>query len=151
MNSYFEELVKNTLELVSFDSVQAEPCKESPFGIGVAKSLEKILRIADSMGLKTHNEDGYYGTAIIGEGEEFGILGHVDVVPYNAKEWHYKPLGEIKNGILYGRGVLDDKGPILACLFAVHQLLDEGFKPTKKIKFIFGGNEESSCRKLPHS
>ena len=146
MNSYFQDLVNSTLELVAYDSVQATPCKESPFGMGVAQSLEKILDIAKSFGFKTHNESGYYGTAVLGEGEEFGILGHVDVVPYNKAEWHYKPLGEVRNGILYGRGVLDDKGPILACLFAVKELLDKGYKPTKKIKFIFGGNEETGWK-----
>ena len=52
MNSYFQDLVNSTLELVAYDSVQATPCKESPFGMGVAQSLEKILDIAKSFGFK---------------------------------------------------------------------------------------------------
>lgn len=146
MQTYFESLVKDTLKLVSIDSVQAAPTPSAPFGEGVNKCIDEFLSIANSFGFKTHNESGYYGTAVIGEGEEFGILGHMDVVPFNKEEWSYSPYGEIQNNVLYGRGVLDDKGPTLACLYAVKQLIDEGFVPSKKIKFIVGGNEETGWK-----
>ncbi len=141
--NYINQILNDTLKLVAIDSVQAEPTKLSPFGDGVGKCLNEALAIAESLGFKTHNEQGYYGTAIIGDGEEFGILGHVDVVPYKNQTWTKNPLGEIDGGILYGRGVLDDKGPMLCCLYAVHKLIQDGYTPKKKIKFIFGGNEES--------
>lgn len=142
-NEYFNELISKILDVVAIDTVQAAPCSLSPFGEGVGKCLDYLDKYCTSLGFKTHNEDGYYLTATIGEGEEFGVLGHVDTVPYIKSEWSSNPLGEIKNNTLYGRGVLDDKGPMLCCLFAVKQLLDEGYKLKKKIKFIFGGNEES--------
>ena len=146
MINYINNVLNDTLKLVAIDSVQAEPTDLSPFGDGVGKCLIEILKIASSLGFETKNEQGYYGTATIGKGEEFGILGHVDVVPYKDQTWTKKPLGEIINGVLYGRGVLDDKGPILCCLYAVYKLIQEGYKPKKKIKFIFGGNEESGWK-----
>ena len=143
---YFSQLIEKTFELVSINTVQANPCSISPFGEGVGKCLQKVEQLCKDFGFKTHNEDGYYVTATVGEGQEFGILGHVDTVPFDAKDWSVNPLGEMKNDMLYGRGVLDDKGPMLACLFAVKELLDLGYKPKYKIKFIFGGNEESGWK-----
>ena len=143
MINYINQILNDTLKLVAIDSVQSEPTALSPFGDGVGKCLKEALNIAEGLGFKTHFENGYYGTATIGEGEEFGILGHVDVVPYKNQTWTKKPLGEIKDGVIYGRGVLDDKGPMLCCLYAVYKLIQDGYTPKKTIKFIFGGNEES--------
>lgn len=150
MNETFDKLVQKTLELVGIDSVQAAACKRSPFGKGVADCLDLVCATAKDMGMKVHNEQGYYCTCDIGEGETFGILGHIDVVPYDKNEWSANPLGEIKDGYLYGRGVLDDKGPMLACLYAVDALVKEGYKSKNKIRFIFGGNEESGWKCIEH-
>jgi len=146
MINYINNILNDTLKLVAIDSVQAPPTALSPFGDGVYKCLDEVLKIAASLGFEVRNERGYYGTATIGEGEEFGILGHMDVVPYKNQTWTKKPLGEIDNGILYGRGVLDDKGPMVCCLYAVHKLIQDGLTPKRKIKFIFGGNEETGWK-----
>lgn len=145
MNKYFQAMVQKTMQLIAIDSVQSAPCPASPFGEGVAKCLDLVCDTAKSMGMITHNESGYYCTCDIGEGESFGILGHIDVVPYD-DDWSANPLGEIKGDTIYGRGILDDKGPMICCLYATHQLLEEGFKPRCKIRFIFGGNEESGWK-----
>lgn len=145
MKDFFQEMIQKTMQLISIDSVQAKPCRQSPFGKGVAQCLDLICSTAKDMGMKVHNEDGYYCTCDVGEGETFGILGHIDVVPLG-DGWSANPLGEIKDGRIYGRGVLDDKGPMTCCLYAVHQLLEEGFEPNCKIRFIFGGNEESGWK-----
>ncbi len=49
-------------------------------------------------------------------------------------------------GLLYGRGTQDDKGPLLASLFAVKALLDAGVKFNKRVRFIFGTDEETLWR-----
>lgn len=145
MKDYFKYTVEKTMQLLAIDSVQSTPCPSSPFGEGVAKCLDLVCDIAKELGMSARNEGGYYCTCDVGEGETFGILGHVDVVPYD-DDWSANPLGEIKDGVIFGRGVLDDKGPMLCCLCAVGQLLDEGYKPNCKIRFIFGGNEESGWK-----
>lgn len=145
MKDYFQAMVQKTMQLIAIDSVQSAPCCSSPFGEGVAKCLDLICDTAKAMGMKVNNEGGYYCTCDVGEGETFGILGHIDVVPYD-DDWSANPLGEIKDDVIYGRGILDDKGPMTCCLYAVCQLLDEGYKPKCKIRFIFGGNEESGWK-----
>lgn len=143
--NYFDEMLQELLALLAIDSVQADPCSKSPFGEGVGTCIERVLARAESFGMTVHNEDGFYGTADVGEGKPFGILGHLDVVPYD-DDWNANPLGEIKDGNVYGRGVLDDKGPMLCCLYAVKKILDEGYRPTRKLRFIFGGNEETGWK-----
>ena len=141
----FENAINGIKEFLATESVQGAPCPSSPFGEGVGKVLEKFASLAHGMGFTVHNEGGYYVTADIGEGEPFAILGHLDTVPLG-EGWDRSPLGEIADGYLYGRGVLDDKGPLLLCLYAAEQLLKEGYAPCRKIRFFAGGNEESGWK-----
>ncbi|MEG1609222.1 MAG: Sapep family Mn(2+)-dependent dipeptidase, partial [Clostridia bacterium] len=145
MKSYFEMMLDKTMQILAIDSVEASACESSPFGEGVGEVIEEVATTAQEMGFAVHNEGGYYCTCDIGEGETFGILGHLDVVPYE-NNWSASPLGQIVDDKIYGRGILDDKGPMMCCLYACKELLDSGKKPTKKIRFIFGGNEESGWR-----
>ncbi len=149
MKDYFEQTVEKTMRLIAIDSVQSDPCPASPFGEGVAKCLDFVCETAKEMGMSVNNEKGYYCTCDIGEGETFGILGHIDVVPYD-DDWSANPLGEIRDNTIFGRGILDDKGPMMCCLHAVGQLLEEGYRPNCKIRFIFGGNEESGWQCIEH-
>ena len=142
--NFFDLAVEKTLELLSVNSVQNTPCANSPFGEGVAKCLRFVEDWAKAEGFKTFC-NGYYTWAEIGDGDLFGILGHVDTVPFEG-DWSANPLGEIKDGKIYGRGVLDDKGPMMLALYAVISLLKEGKIPKRRIRFIFGGNEESGWK-----
>ena len=94
MKDYFELMIQKTMQLIAIDSVQSTPCPKSPFGEGVAKCLDLVCDTAQAMGMTTHNEGGYFCTCDIGEGETFGILGHIDVVPYD-DDWSSNPLVEI--------------------------------------------------------
>ena len=69
----------------------------------------------------------------MGEGEDlFAILCHMDVVPAaDQKGWNTDPFDPvIKDGIIYGRGSQDDKGPSMAALYAVKALMDHSFPLT---------------------
>ena len=74
------------------------------------------------------------------------LMGHIDVVPANPESethWTLPPFGgAIKDGFVYGRGALDDKGAVIAILDAVEQLLQEGFSPSRTIYLAFGADEE---------
>lgn len=141
----FDKALDATMKMLAVDSVQGVPCADSPFGEGVAKCLHFVENEAKERGFRICYGDGYYVWAEIGEGDLFGILGHVDTVPYEGK-WDANPLGEIKDGKIYGRGVLDDKGPMVCCMYAAFQLLEEGYKPNCRLRFIFGGNEETGWK-----
>ena len=74
------------------------------------------------------------------------LMGHQDVVPveYATREqWVADPFGgTIKDGFIYGRGTLDDKGCTVSILNAVEGLLQKGFTPKQTIYFCFGHDEE---------
>ena len=85
----------------------------------------------------------------IGQGDELlAVLCHLDVVPAgDLEDWQTPPFeATLKDGWLIGRGVQDDKGPSLAALYAVKSLLDQGLVFTKRIRFIFGTDEETLWR-----
>lgn len=142
MKDFFDKMLDCTMGLLAIPSVEGKPCDVSPFGEHVGKAIQYVERVATNMGMTCHNENGYYLTADIGDGECVGIMGHLDVVPVD-DDWTHNPLGEISDGKIFGRGILDDKGPMMCCLWATHQLLSEGKKLRRKIRFLFGGNEES--------
>ncbi len=82
---------------------------------------------------------------IFGEGEEFAVLAHLDVVPAGSG-WTHEPFGgevDYGNAKIWGRGTMDDKGPAVCALLAMKVIKDKGLLPKKKIKLIVGCNEES--------
>ncbi len=136
--------------LVRIPSVIDEPAAGCPFGRPIDEALHSILSIAESLGFRTvYEAGGYYGYAEIGSGEQtIGVLGHVDVVPSGSLElWQSGPFApEIRSERLYGRGTQDNKGPLLAALYAAKALLDHGQPFNKRVRFIFGTDEESLWR-----
>ena len=96
-----------------------------PFGEMPRVALDQMIAIGQRDGFVTDNCDGYAGSIDIGEGDAvFGILGHLDVVPVNKTGWHYPPFDCTQDGdMLYGRGVADDKGPLLAAYYAAKIIL----------------------------
>ncbi|MBV6552662.1 M20/M25/M40 family metallo-hydrolase, partial [Acinetobacter soli] len=55
-----------------------------------------------------------------------------------------------KDGHLYGRGILDNKGPIISCLYGMKLLKELGHQPKKNLRIIFGTDEESGMSDVPH-
>ncbi len=145
------EMIEELAKQVRIDSVKSEPVRTPdgelyPFGKGVQESLTELLNLGESMGFEVHNYDNYVGEIIFpgdpGE-ESFGIVGHLDVVPV-ADDWKHGPFNPvIENGFMYGRGTADDKGPVIAALFAMKAIKDAGIIPKKTIKLIAGLDEET--------
>lgn len=136
--------------LVAIPSVWQEDDSGTPFGQPIDDCLDATLALCREMGFFTFKDPaGYYGYAEIGSGEQMiGVLGHLDVVPTGERSaWQSDPFSpEVRDGRLYGRGTQDDKGPTLAALFAVKALLDSGVQLEKRVRFIFGTDEETLWR-----
>lgn len=146
-----EEIIKGIQENVRIDSVRGEAKENAPFGEGPKKALEHALMLGETMGLRTKNVDNYAGWVEIGEGEEMiAVLGHLDVVPAG-EGWDYPEFGAvIDNGKMYGRGVLDDKGPTIGAMYALKAIKDSGVKLDRRIRVIFGTDEECGCGCIRH-
>lgn len=114
----------------------------------VAEALDFILELGKKMGFETQNcLDGQVGVIEMGEGDEtLGILTHVDVVPAgDTEDWDSAPFrADIRDGRIYGRGTLDDKGMIIASLYAMKAAKELGQPMKKKVQLIMGTQEEVS-------
>ncbi|MCD7728385.1 MAG: Sapep family Mn(2+)-dependent dipeptidase [Clostridia bacterium] len=148
MENYIAEIKKSISQIVKIPSEEQEQLDGMPFGKPCADALEYFLNLAKSMGFTTHNYENYAGEVTFGEGDEFAILAHLDVVPAGSG-WHKDPFGgeiDEENKKIWGRGTMDDKGPAVISLYALKALKDKGFTPSRKIKLIVGCNEESGWR-----
>lgn len=146
-----QELVESVQGILRIKSVEGAPAGDKPFGEGVVKALENALELSKRLGFKTKNIDNYVGYAEYGEGEDYvGILGHLDVVP-EGDGWNYPPYGaEIHDNKIYARGSLDDKGPTIAALFGLKAIKDAGLPLSKRVRVIFGTNEETGSKEIEY-
>ncbi|WP_099190837.1 M20 family metallopeptidase [Tepidibacter mesophilus] len=143
----FNDFVADLQSLIKIPSVYEEDNSNYPFGKNIDDALKQMLSIAEKLGFKTYYDpNGYYGYAEYGSGEEMvGVLGHIDVVPAgDLKKWNTNPFYPvIVDGKLFGRGTQDDKGPTLAAMYAFKAILDSNATINKKIRFIYGTDEEN--------
>ena len=145
-----QNIINTLCELIKFKSVSNETNNSTmPFGKECKNVLEYTLNLAKSFGFKIKNLDGYCGYIEFGEGDEIvGIIGHLDVVPANeADGWTNPPFTPtIRDNRIYGRGAIDDKGPVVASIYAMKTVLDSGVKLNKRVRLILGLNEEKSWK-----
>ena len=143
------ELIKDTQEFLQIQSVLEEEGKEegAPFGKGIKQALDHTLLKCEQFGMKIKNVDGYAGHAEIGEGQDLiGILCHVDVVP-EGDGWSAPPYSaEIRDGKIFARGAIDDKGPTMAAIYAMKIIKDLDIPLSKRVRLILGTDEESHWR-----
>ncbi|WP_338059391.1 dipeptidase PepV [Bacillus coahuilensis] len=121
--------------------------KEAPFGEGIRAALDFMLELGEKDSFTTKNVENVAGHIEFGEGEDLlGILCHVDVVP-EGDGWSVDPYaGEIRDGKLIARGVLDDKGPTMAAYYAMKIVKESGLPLSKRVRMIIGTDEESEWR-----
>lgn len=144
-----EDLLKDLFELLSVRSILGtDITEETPFGGGPREALDLILSFGERDGYKTKLVENKAGHIEVGQGEElFGILGHVDVVPVVEADWTSHPFKpEIRDGKIFARGSLDDKGPTMAAYYAVKLLDKIGVKWNKRVRVIIGSDEETGFR-----
>lgn len=146
----FDALIKDLADLVAVNSVLDETtAKENqPFGKANRVVLDKMLAIGERDGYTTKDVEGYAGHIDIGSGDEVvAVLGHLDVVPVNETGWATPPfeLTKVENKY-FGRGTSDDKGPLLAAYYAAKIVEKSGLETRKKMRIIFGCNEESGSK-----
>lgn len=146
----YDEFFNDLKSLIAIKSVAGKKKDGAPFGEEPKRALDLFLSIAKKMGFETVNYDGYAGEISFGEGDEIGIIGHLDVVP-EGDGWETPPYElTFKDGYLIGRGVMDDKGPMLLCLYALKEVKDCGVKPNKKFRFFVGTNEETGWKDIEY-
>ncbi len=146
---YKDEMLRDLHGLIAIPSLRDDATAHSgaPFGEDVRKALDYMLALGEENGFACEDVDGYAGVIRYGEGEEsVGVLGHLDIVPLG-EGWSKPPLAlSEEDGYLFGRGVLDDKGPAMAAFYAMKMLRDHQVKLNKRVLLILGCDEESGMQ-----
>lgn len=132
--SHREEMVDIIRQLVEIPSVKGKPEQSAPFGAEPRRALDKMLEICREHGFVTGCHDNVMGTADYAPSGKvgLGILCHLDVVPAEPLNWSCPPFQLTRrDGKLFGRGVIDDKGPCAASLMALYCIKELGI-PLKR-------------------
>ena len=146
-----QELIRDLQGCIRIPSVYAEDDSGFPYGKEVHQCLEYVLQTAERMGFSTFNMDEQAGWCEYGQGEEMiAVLCHLDVVPAG-DGWSVPPYeGLVLDGRIYGRGTMDDKGPAMAALYGLAALRDSGLPIKRRIRLIFGLNEETGSADMKY-
>ena len=149
-----DNILRDITRLVAVPSVEGTPEPGAPFGAGPRAALDKALEIAAELGLETYNAEGYIGWAqtgpIAGGQKYLATITHTDVVP-EGNGWDADPYTvRVRDGWLLGRGVSDDKGPGILCLYALKYLKDSGIKLKYPVRALLGTNEETNMHDVDY-
>ncbi|MBS4208625.1 dipeptidase PepV [Bacillus sp. FJAT-50079] len=144
-----EELLADLQGLLRIKSVLNEEnaTKDAPLGKEVKAALDYMLALGKKDGFAAKNVGNVAGHLEMGAGSDLiGVLCHVDVVP-EGDGWSVDPYGaEVKDGKMYARGAIDDKGPTLAAYYGMKIVKKLGLPLTKRVRMIIGTDEESDWR-----
>lgn len=144
LESYHEEMCKELQALLRFKTIRGVAGPRIPFGIEIGRALDYIMDLGRKKGFDCIDFDGYACEMNLRAGDKaVGVISHLDVVP-EGLGWAFKPYGgEIIDGKIYGRGAVDDKGPLIAAFYACLAIKESGLPISKTIKQIIGTDEES--------
>ncbi|MER6271539.1 M20/M25/M40 family metallo-hydrolase [Streptomyces sp900105755] len=144
-----DEVVRFTSELIRIDTSNfgGGDCRERPAAEYAAErlaeaGLEPILleRTAGRTNVVTRIE----GTDPAADA--LLVHGHLDVVPAQAADWRVDPFsGEIRDGVVWGRGAVDMKNMDAMILAVVRAWAREGVRPRRDIVVAFTADEEASA------
>ncbi len=139
------QLVDGLRRLVAVPSVRGEAEQGTPFGPGPRQALEEAKKLAEEWGFIASSYDNRLMVIPLAEDQEdiLHILAHMDVVA-PGEGWDTDPYQlEEKDGLLYGRGVDDDKGPAVAALLAMQCARELGLPLRSNVRLLLGSNEET--------
>lgn len=144
VKSYSTRLVNCVCESIRIPSIYTPGEDGSHYGKEIATAAEHAMAEAKKLGFRVVDLDGAVAWAEYGTSEEtVAVMGHLDIVP-PGDGWDFDPYsGIVENGYILGRGSQDDKGPLFSSLFALKAVVDLGIPLKRKVRVIFGLDEET--------
>ena len=147
-----ENIFRDIARLVAINSVEGESAPDAPYGPGPKAALELGLQIAEELGLESRNCENMIGYAALGgHGDKYlATITHLDIVPAT-EGWEHDPFTmREREGYILGRGVLDDKGPSVLCLYALKYLKEKKIPLRYPVRALLGANEETGMRDVEY-
>ena len=156
VDEVWEDIIEDVRTLVHIRSVEdlEAAAPGMPWGPANHEALVAALRIAERLGLEGHDCKGYIGYADLpGQSTtQIATIAHSDVVP-EGLGWTVDPFDVTRReGYLLGRGVIDDKGPLVLSLYAAHFFAHEVERTGERLPYtlrcIIGNDEETTMADL---
>ncbi|WKX73243.1 M20/M25/M40 family metallo-hydrolase [Streptomyces sp. XD-27] len=144
-----DEVVRFTSDLIRIDTTNrgSGDCRERPAAEYVAEQLSE----ADIAPTLLECAPGRTNVVARVEGTDPGadallLHGHLDVVPAEPADWTVHPFsGEIRDGVVWGRGAIDMKNMDAMILAVVRAWARAGVRPRRDIVLAFTADEEDSA------
>ena len=154
IEKYKFEIVSRTCDFVKIPSVSTSDDSGRPYGLECARALDFCDALCREKGLFTKNYD-YYCLEASCEKEQKGkrlvLVTHADVVPVG-EDTIYEPFaGTVYGDYILGRGCVDDKGPLIATLYALAFFKENHIPLKNDIRLVFGSNEERTMDDIEFS
>lgn len=145
----WEGVVAGIARLVSVPSVVdfERATAESPSGQAAHDGLAEAVALAHELGFDAHDDEGEVGVADLNDEDDtvLALMCHSDVVAAGPG-WTQDPWTmNRRDGYLSGRGVIDDKGPLVVGLYAMKFFLEQGKTLPHTLRMIIGTNEETGA------
>lgn len=154
ISEHRSRMIDDIAALVAIESVSdASDDPLAPFGNGCRRVLDEAVRICADLGFSAHDHEHQCVTfcweGADKEAKTIGLFGHLDVVPAGG-DWSCDPFcARVEEDRIIGRGSSDNKGAVVALLYALAYLRDSGFEPENSIRVFLGSNEEDGMEDIP--
>lgn len=148
-------LLSDLAKLVAIPSVRDESTRteNAPFGLAIRQAFDALIAMAKREGFTVLDHEGYALDITYGEGEEdIALLHHIDVVSEgDVSKWRTPPYQLTQEGdLLFGRGVTDNKGPLVASFYILKMIKELKLPVNKRVRLIVGGAEETTWECVEH-
>ncbi len=146
-----EKIVRDLQEMVGFRTF-AEEGKENWNAPEFLRQREWLQKKAEGLGLAFKSYDGRMDEITLpGPAPILAVLTHGDVQDVKNQHWSSDPWeAKLVDGKIIGRGTEDDKGPIVATLYALAALRETGWPLTMTLRLLVANGEESSWDEIPY-
>jgi len=143
-DKHSEDLICDLGKIVEIRSVQGEAQPGAPYGVESRRVLTVVQSLLEKRGFEVDVFEDMIITTDLGPNPpELGILAHLDIVA-EGDGWDSNPFEMVRKGDkLYGRGVLDNKGPSVAAMYALYCVKELFPELDKGVRVILGSGEET--------
>ncbi|MFF1489092.1 M20/M25/M40 family metallo-hydrolase [Streptomyces sp. NPDC058319] len=144
-----DEVVRFTSDLIRIDTTNrgGGDCRERP----AAEYAAEQLAAAGTRPVLLERTPGRTNVVARIEGTDPSapallVHGHLDVVPAQAADWSVHPFsGEVRDGVVWGRGAVDMKNMDAMILAVVRSWARQGVRPRRDLVVAFTADEEASA------
>lgn len=149
LHAHRDAILRDTVRIIQFQTVSGgDAAEQERYEAEIPACFQWLAGRARDMGFDFEDIRGIVGIVSWDHPDPdapvVAIPCHIDVVT-PVGEWTHPPFsGEMADGQIWGRGALDDKGPVVQVLYGLWAMKECGFRPRAHFRILVGTMEETS-------